>query len=339
MKNIFKVIFVIIGTTIGAGFASGQEIYLFFNKYGSIGILGMIISCAITGFIIYKVFEIIKAKSIQSYSEFLFVISKNKKINKIMEIIIQCFLLISFFIMVAGFSAYFNQEFGILIFIPAIFISILCYITFKNETKGIVSINSVLIPFLCLFISYLGVKNIDFVNSYFKNNININYYFGWLFSSILYASYNSILLIPILIELNNYIQKKCEIKICSILCSIILGMLGLIIYFLLLRGNIYIQNLELPMIQITKEFGNIYSIIYGIVILIAIFTTAIASGYGFLKNIKKSEKTYKMCMITICIISVLVVPIGFSNLVSLLYPVFGVLGLIQIWGILNVKYL
>ena len=31
MKDILKTIFVIIGTMIGAGFASGQEIYLFFN--------------------------------------------------------------------------------------------------------------------------------------------------------------------------------------------------------------------------------------------------------------------------------------------------------------------
>ena len=34
IKNICKITFVIIGTIIGAGFASGQEIYTFFNKYG-----------------------------------------------------------------------------------------------------------------------------------------------------------------------------------------------------------------------------------------------------------------------------------------------------------------
>ena len=58
-------------------------------------------------------------------------------------------------------------------------------------------------------------------------------------------------------------------------------------FLLLLKGINYAQNLELPMIQITKDFGNIHSIIYGIVILIAIFTTAISSGYGFLKKFAK----------------------------------------------------
>ena len=62
MKNVLKIVFVIIGTTIGAGFASGQEIYLFFNKYGFMVIIGMILSCIITGFIIYKVFKILNIK-------------------------------------------------------------------------------------------------------------------------------------------------------------------------------------------------------------------------------------------------------------------------------------
>ena len=32
MRNILKVVFVIVGAIIGAGFASGQEIKLFFNN-------------------------------------------------------------------------------------------------------------------------------------------------------------------------------------------------------------------------------------------------------------------------------------------------------------------
>ena len=71
MRDILKTIFVIIGTMIGAGFASGQEIYLFFNRYGTMGILGLIISCTLAGIIIYKVFQIVKNKKIHTYSEFL----------------------------------------------------------------------------------------------------------------------------------------------------------------------------------------------------------------------------------------------------------------------------
>ena len=43
MKNILKIVFVIIATLIGAGFASGKEIYSFFFIYGIKGILGIFI--------------------------------------------------------------------------------------------------------------------------------------------------------------------------------------------------------------------------------------------------------------------------------------------------------
>lgn len=48
MKDNIKVIFTIIGTVIGAGFASGQEIYSFFNKYNENGLIGLILSNILT---------------------------------------------------------------------------------------------------------------------------------------------------------------------------------------------------------------------------------------------------------------------------------------------------
>ena len=42
MKEILSIVLVIIGALIGAGFASGQEIYSFFYAYGEKGIIGII---------------------------------------------------------------------------------------------------------------------------------------------------------------------------------------------------------------------------------------------------------------------------------------------------------
>ena len=68
--SILKVGFVIIGTLIGAGFASGQEIYTFFFSYGIKGMLGIIVSGSIIGFTIYKTFKILEKNNIK--------INKNK---------------------------------------------------------------------------------------------------------------------------------------------------------------------------------------------------------------------------------------------------------------------
>ena len=59
MKNIFKCAMIVIGTLIGAGFASGKEIASFFNVFLDEGLYGLLISCAIFGIIIYCVMNLI----------------------------------------------------------------------------------------------------------------------------------------------------------------------------------------------------------------------------------------------------------------------------------------
>ena len=62
--NILKVVFVIIGTLIGAGFASGQEMYLFFYSYGIEGVIGILISSILMGIVIYKVLVKVRKNNI-----------------------------------------------------------------------------------------------------------------------------------------------------------------------------------------------------------------------------------------------------------------------------------
>lgn len=346
MKSILKAVFVIIGTIIGAGFASGQEIWLFFNQYGNLGILGMIIACILSGLIIYKVFIILQKENLNTYTELLEKISKNKIINQAISIIISLFLLISFYIMVAGMSAYLHQEFGLPNLICSILMSFFCYITLQKNIKGIVAVNSILIPCLIIFIFYLGIQNAEFTIEYFKiTQTENNYSWNWIFSSILYASYNSIVLIPMLVELKQYINTKNRTKKVSIICITTLSLLGMCLFCLLLRNPMAYQ-MELPMIEVVKDFGKIYTHIYGAVVAVAIFTSAISAGYGFLQNevakkqftkgdIKKRQnRFYNNLLLLICISAPIIASFGFSNLVSKLYPIFGILGLIQMVGIL-----
>ena len=51
----FKIIFVLVGTFVGAGFASGKEIYLFFARYGINGFLGIILCSILLGILCISV--------------------------------------------------------------------------------------------------------------------------------------------------------------------------------------------------------------------------------------------------------------------------------------------
>lgn len=338
MKNISKVIFVIIGTLIGAGFASGREIYLFFGKYGENGKIGIILTGIITGAIIYKVLEITKTYEINNYNKLLERINwKHSKLNKYINLIVNSFLLISFYIMIAGFSAYMLQTYNTPIYISSTIFAIICYVIFKKSIKGVIKANEILVPILIILIAYLGIKNIPYSVRTSNVPVLVNSSRNWLISSVLYASYNSILLIPVLTGLRNYLNNRKQIIKISIISSIIIVILALFIYSLLLRGEFFISELEMPLIEITMQFGKIFKYIYGFVIIASIFTSAISAGYSFLKNVSKTKKSYKIILLIICLTGIVVSNIGFSKLVEILYPLFGILGLLQIWMLVKFK--
>lgn len=335
MKNISKIVFVVIGTIIGAGFASGKEIYLFFNIYGVNGILGIIISQAIIGLIIYKVLTICINDKIENYTQLSEHINSNKKINEILKIIINTFLLISFYVMIAGFSAYFSQELKIPNIIGTIMIIMLCYTIFRGNIEGIIKVNTILIPILIGFIIILSIANLEEFININEKKIEQNFLKA-IYSAVIYSSYNSITLIPIVITLKKYIKNKKQIAIVSILISIILTILALAIYGLILKVDIDINNLDLPTVYVAGMNGHIYKLLYGGIILVAIFTSAISAGYSVLENYINKPSKYKQIALLLCISAIFISNIGFSTLINLLYPVFGLLGITQI--ILLIKF-
>ena len=151
IKQNIKCICVIIGIIIGAGFASGKEIYLFFNRYNSNGLIGIILASMILGIITYKTLYLIKKYNINKYEELLNIITKNKIMVNIIKTIVNIFLLIGFFIMIAGFAAYLEQELKINKIIGSMLIAFLCYITFNKDIEGIAKVSIALIPIIIVY--------------------------------------------------------------------------------------------------------------------------------------------------------------------------------------------
>lgn len=342
MKNILKIVFVMIGTLIGAGFASGQEMYLFFFSYGIKGLLGIFITSILMGIIIYKAFIIIKKNDVKTYKEFLGVFFKVKKeesffnLKNIINIVINLFVLVTFFIMVAGFGAYFGQELGIDNLIGSTILAILSFTIFMTNVKGVIKANEILVPILIIFITIIGVINLKDINllnlgDYLIRTNESNY----ILSALLYSSYNSILLIPVLITLKDYIKNKKQIKMISIITTGIILLLSIMIFMLLVRVDVDITKLEMPAVYVVSNMFKILKIGYGFVILASIFTTTISLGTSFLQNVSSNKKNYTQIAVIMCITSVLVSKIGFSNLINSLYPIFGYLGFVQIIALMK----
>ena len=154
MIEVISITLVIIGALIGAGFASGQEIFSFFYIYGKNGIYGILIMSILIGIFIYKSLKIIYQKQVYNYNDFLNLFIKNTKIRNVILWIVNVLLLVSFYIMVAGFGAYFEQEIGINRIIGSIVLNLLCVIVFFSNIKGVLKASNLIVPFLIFFIIY-----------------------------------------------------------------------------------------------------------------------------------------------------------------------------------------
>ena len=327
MIEVISITLVIIGALIGAGFASGQEIFSFFYIYGKNGIYGILIMSILIGIFIYKSLKIIYQKQVYNYNDFLNLFIKNTKIRNVILWIVNVLLLVSFYIMVAGFGAYFEQEIGINRIIGSIVLNLLCVIVFFSNIKGVLKASNLIVPFLIFFIFFIGIKNIVQIRTIDFHQMKNN----WILSMIIYNSYNFILLMPVLISLKKQITKEKNIKKVSILVTIIILILSISIFFLLLNANIKeIENQEMPIVYIISNYFNKYKKIYAFIVLASIFTTAISVGIGFLQNISKNSNSYPQFVLFMCITSLLMSNIGFSKLLNFLYPVFGYIGILQI---------
>ena len=134
----------------------------------------------------------------------------------------------------------------------------------------------------------------------------------------------------VLISIKDYIGKIKNIKYISIIVTLITIFLISIVYLLLINVDVNIKELEMPAIYAIDKICHNMKNVYGLIILISIFTTAISLGISFLNNVAYCAKKYNIVAFFICITSVVFSGVGFSNLVNLFYPILGTLGLVQI---------
>jgi len=334
MKEVFTIVLVIIGALIGAGFASGQEIYSFFYSHGVIGLIGIVITFILICITIYKSLKIICEKRIKNYDEFLRVFIKNERVTKAINVVLNILLLVTFYIMIAGFGAYFEQEIGVSKFAGSSVLAAISAIIFFTSVKGVLKVSQLIVPILILFILIIGGMNLITMGPDTEIPIMNK---GWLLSSISYCSYNMILLIPVLISLRNQITKQSNIKYIAIISGILMIIMSVMIYMLLIKIDIDISLLEMPIVYVVRTFFAQFKSIYAFIILSSIFTTAISIGIGFLQNISKNKKSYPQFVLFMCITSLIISNFGFSKLVNFVYPLFGCIGILQLFFIIRQK--
>ena len=328
-----KVAATYIGTVVGAGFATGQEVLQFFNRFGARGLVGIFF--AVILFIVFGYIIMDLGKRLHSSShEEIIRYSGGPFLGSVIDIIITFFLFGSFTAMIAGTGAMFTQQFNLPSSVGNILMAFMTASTVMTGITGVINSISIVVPFLLL--SVVGVSILSFFYSppdiSLVANIGENFLINnWLMAAILYVSYNIIISIAILGPLGSQAKDSKSIKDGAILGGLGLGLGALMIYLALSTNLKEYSTFEVPMISLAGRISTTAQMAYAVVLIAEIYTTAVGALYGFVSRITSIEKNSfkgKSLIVITTISGILASQFGFSNIVKYLYPAVGYGGII-----------
>jgi len=336
LSNILKVAFLYMATIIGAGFASGQEIIQFFSMYYTGGFFGVILAGVLFSMVGYVVLNKVYTERIRNYDEFLFPMM-GYFLGRVMEFIVMLFMACIMSVMVAGLGNVLMELTGIAFRYCVAISAMACLLAIMTNIKGIVTLSSFMSPFLVVGIIFVGcyilvTKDTSVFNLFEKANIVTD---NWVFSSILYVSYNTILSTVMLTGVLPYLKSKRVSTWSGIIGGGMLCVTALILNSALYFFYPYSITTEIPVLSIIQNNSQLLAKIYCVVLILAMFTSAITSGYCLTERIKtKMKLNYRVVAAILCALVIPMSSLGFSSLISTLYPVFGYLGLFLLFVIL-----
>ncbi|WP_461206547.1 YkvI family membrane protein [Clostridium sp. DL1XJH146] len=331
IKTTLQIAAVFIGTIVGAGLASGEEITIFFTKYGYKSFLGILVCFFIYVFMAQFIVDTTLKYNLSSYNEFIKLISPNF-FGDIIEWIMGFYLLAGAAIILAGSGSLIHQYFGISKWVGIIVMSLLTIFTLYKDTEGLVTINSFIVPsliFIIIFIFTLYLLfSIDVVNYTYIKSIPYTEK-RWFISALLYAGFNIISCSGVLVPLSNELKEKNTLKTGVIIGSIVLTIIALILNFMLLLNTPNIFKYDIPLLYIANRFGFTTQVMLLCIIWLEMFSTEVSDVYSICKTIHTKFKVpYNASIILIIIAAIPISQIGFVRLISYIYPAFGAISIV-----------
>lgn len=336
IKNILKVACIYMTTIIGAGFASGQEIVRFFSNYYKGGFYGILTAGLLFAVIGYIVLDKVYRERIRNYDEFLFP-TVGWFLGWVMEVVVVLFMFSVFCIMIAGMSGILSDKLELSYGMSAVIIAAVCMVIMMTDIKGVVALSTMVTPLLIVGIIGVGLYIIVFRDTvvfnmagYFRNVTD-----NWFFSALLYVSYNSIMSIVVMCSLQPLLKTRKTGTIGGIVGGLSLCVIALILNTAIFLFYSEAGTKEFPVLSIVEKYSSHISSFYTFVLWLAMFVSAITSGYCFVDRIRSKAKiNSKIVTLAVCILVVPISSLGFSSLIFTVYPVFGYVGLFMIFAVL-----
>ena len=332
-----KIAMVYIGTVVGAGFATGQEILQFFVLFGIGGLWGILLSTG--GFILFGVLimKIGLALSAKSHFEVLGQIG-----GPVFQMVMDGLIMISLFggltAMMAGTGALFGQQLGLPPLLGNALMGLLTAVTVLRGLRGVIAAISAVVPFLLSAVFGISLFTLKNAPPNFRLGLEgggSGLLGNWLWAAILYASYNILLSASVLGPLGANGGNRRRVLIGGALGGLGLGLASLLIYLAISASGAETRHLEVPLLQMAMEIAPLAGALFALVLVAEIYTTAVGALYGFSARLMERGRRQGRRKVVFTVTAAFFASLlGFSNLVRYLYPLQGYGGLLLLLALL-----
>ena len=336
MKEILKVAFVYAGCYLGAGYVSGQELYQFFGTFGKDAFYGIAVAVLLQFILGVAVLKISMKTGI--YEADKIISGENKTAGKVFGFFESFFMFGIFVIMTAGAGTLIKDLSGLDIRMALLLFCVVCGIFALSGIKGMTKVFSAIVPVLVVFtlaVFFLCTNEkgiiIETAKSFSQNPLLHN----WLLSAGVFVSYNFFCSVAILAPVG--VKLKSEK---NMVFGVLLGclFLALISVSIVISMNCFPESadVQLPMVYISGIFGSFMKIVYPLLLLAAMFSTSLSCIVATVVYIdsKIKLKSRVAAVSVICTFGCILSGVGFSELISFVYPLCGYLGLFAAFGVI-----
>ena len=318
-----------IGTVIGAGFASGQEVYQFFGHFGLWGALGIGLAAALFVWFGFAVVE--TGRRLGSISHSSLVESVAGRLSPALDAAITFFLFGGIVAMLSGAGAVVFEQCGIPRLAGSVLMVAASALTVMFGLKGIVIAISAFVPFILVTVVFVSAvtlvaSGLDLRALAFADPARAPIS-TWLGSAVIYVSYNLLTASAVLAPLGPVAGTRRRIAAGVLLGGAGLGIAAMAIHLSILSLLPASAARDIPMAYVTSRLGPAVKVAYTIVLLAEIYSTAVADLFGFAARFcRPQSRAFAVMVILASGLALAGASLGFTTVVRTVYPAAGYAG-------------
>lgn len=333
----FAIAMALLGSLIGAAFLSGQELCQFFGIHGPWQFAAVAIAMVMM-FLIGTVILRLAVDTGEGRMDKIVVFFDCKPLRAAVAVFEILFVFMIYLVGVAAFGSLFEQMFAIPAVIgSAVFAATIFFLSLFG-IRGLLRFFSMIIPALVVLTLFIGVfalvktGSVSFPTAEKQGIIS-----GiWPVDGASYAIFALFCMLPVFVPFGATMHGRSQGN--RVWRGVLVGMLLftalLLVILLAIATDPAVREFDMPMIELATRNNPIFGLIYGMLLICGIFSATLSAAASMSEYFARTFSEKRSFLVPVMALSSLAAfglgLFGFKELVGILFPFFGYLGLIPI---------